>query len=85
MLKCAFPDGIPEEEYWSVMVLLHPYMSFRTIRDVLAVVAHKDLTDVYLDAMGFGLDPMPDPADVEKVKQKLDACGYQAWVEKNTF
>ena len=85
MLKCAFPDGVPEEEYWSVMVLIHPYMSFRALADVLSAVTNKDNFWVYNDATGFGLDPLPDPAETEKVKQKLDACGYDAWVEENTL
>jgi hypothetical protein len=85
MLKCAFPDGIPEEEYWSVMALIHPYASFRGTADILSSVTDKDHSEVYNDASGFGnpYDPMPDPANVEKVKQKLDACGYAAWIEKD--
>lgn len=85
MLKCAFPDGIPEEEYWSVMVLIHSFMSIRTSARVLAALTDKDYHWVLNDASGFDLDPKPDPAETEKVKKKLDACGYGAWVESNTL
>ena len=56
------------------MVLIHPYCSFRGVADILSMVTDKSAGFVYNDASGFGLDPMPDPAGVEKVKQKLDAC-----------
>lgn|GEM_PF-675223 len=85
MLKCVFPDGIPEEEYWSVMVLIHPFMSFGPLADTVCAVMDKNRYEIYNDASGFGLDPMPDASETEKVKQKLDACGYAAWAAKNTF
>ncbi len=76
LLSCAFPEGIPEEEYWPVLSILHPEMSFRNIADVLSVLAHKDRAEVYNDASGFGVDPAPPAEEVEKVKQKLMDCGY---------
>ncbi|MEP7293709.1 MAG: hypothetical protein ABI835_18115, partial [Chloroflexota bacterium] len=54
ILKCAFPDGIPEGEYWSVMMLIHPYMSFGPLADVLSVITSKNRYLVYNDASGFG-------------------------------
>jgi hypothetical protein len=85
MLKCTFPEGIPEKDYWSVMALLHPHMSFWTITDCLAALTDKNRYEVYNDASGFGLDPLPHPAHIENVRQILNACGYAEWVEKNTF
>ena len=84
LLKCALPDGIPDEEYWPVLSLLHRVMSFWTIADVLSVLTNKERSEVYNDASGFGLDPLPSPEAVEKVKQKLDACGYEEWLKQNT-
>ncbi len=75
LLRCAFPEGIPEEEYWPLLSILHPIMSFWNIADVLSVLAHKDRAEVYNDACGFGVDPLPPADEVEKVKQKLVDCG----------
>lgn len=65
MLKCAFPERIPETDYWSVMALLHPHISFWTITDCLAALTDKNRYGVYNDASGFGLDPLPDLTNTE--------------------
>ncbi len=75
VLICAFPDGVPEEEYWPLLSILHTTMSFWVIADVLSVVAHKDRSEVYNDASGFGVDPLPPEEAVDKVRQKLIHCG----------
>jgi hypothetical protein len=82
LLKCAFPEGIPENEYLPTMMLLHPKMSFRTLARVLAGLTNKPYIEVYNDASGFGMDPMPDPEEVEKVRQRLIECGFNDWLEK---
>lgn len=81
LLKCAFPDGLPDEEYWPVLSLLHPSMSFRSIAKVLSALTDKDYIEVYNDASGFGLDPPPSPDIVQKVKHKMDTCGYKEWLK----
>ena len=83
MVKCAFPDKISSEEYWSLMALLHPYMSHRTVARVLGVISQKGYIEAYNDASGFGLDPMPNPDDIENARQKLVSCGYEEWLRKN--
>ncbi|HVU12282.1 MAG TPA: MBL fold metallo-hydrolase [Phototrophicaceae bacterium] len=85
VLACAYPNRIPDDDYWAVIALIHPYMSFRTLADVLSALTDKSYSWVYNDASGFGSNPMPLDEDIARVKQKLAACGYQAWVKKNTF
>ena len=84
MLKCAFPEGIPEEEYLPTQAILHPEMSFRTLARVLAALTDKHYIEVYNDASGFGLDPMPDLEEVERVRQKLIECGLNDWLKKES-
>lgn len=84
VLRCAFPEGVSDEEYWPVLSILHQVMSFWTIADVLSVLSNKDRSEVYNDASGFGLDPAPPTTEVEKVKHKLNTCGYEEWFRKNT-
>jgi hypothetical protein len=85
ILFCAFPEGVREEEYRAILSLLHEFMSHRNIAMVLAKIANRDRFVVYNDVMGFGLDPAPPKEDVEQVKMKLDNCGYQPYLEKNSF
>ncbi len=82
LLKCAFPQGISQADYWPTMAILHEVMSFWTIADVLSVLAHKDRFEVYNDASGFGLDPLPSEEDITRVKSKLESCGYEEWLKK---
>jgi len=85
ILKCAYPSGLNEDEYWSVLSILHQIMSFWTIAHVLSVLTNKDRSEVYNDASGFGLDAPPTMDDVERVKSKLDSCGYDDWFKTNKF
>jgi hypothetical protein len=50
-------------------------MSHRTLARVLSKVAGKSWSEVFNDASGFGLDPLPPAEEVEKVTLKLNACG----------
>jgi hypothetical protein len=83
MLKCAFPDGVPESDYIALLAIVHEYMSFWTIADVFSALTGKDRSLVYNDASGFGID---DPfyhftqADIDRVRAKLLPCGFEHWV-----
>ena len=77
VLICAFPEGISDEEYWPLIAVLHPSMSFWVMADVLPALTHKNRSEVYNDASGFGLDSPPTFEEVEKVRLKLKACIYE--------
>lgn len=79
LLVCAFPDGIPEEQYIPLLAILHPEMSFRTIAEVLSSLMQKSYIEIYNDASGFGLDLLPDSEQIEKVRERLVKCGYEQW------
>lgn len=83
LLKCAFPNGISHEAYWPLMAILHPEMSFRTLAKVLSALTDKEYIEVLNDAAGFGLDPMPDLSEIEKVKERLIPCGYEEWLKQS--
>ncbi len=77
VLSCAFPEGIPDEEYWPLIAVLHERMSFWVMADLLPALTHKHRSEVHNDASGFGVDPLPAFEEVEKVRLKLRACGYE--------
>lgn len=82
LLRCAFPDGVSDENYWPLLAILHPHMSFRTLARVLAALTDKSYIEVFNDASGFGLDPEPDIESIEDVKRTLVTCGYEGWLKK---
>jgi hypothetical protein len=75
-LRCMFPSGIPEDKYWAVVAVLHSFMSFWNIAIILPALTEKHYSEAYLDASGFGLDPMPEETLVEEIRQGLSACVY---------
>lgn len=82
MLNCAFPEGIPDNAYMPIMAIFHPVMSFRTLAKVLSEYTDKPYIEVFNDASGFGLDPMPDSRMVDEMRQKLVTCGYEDSLKK---
>jgi hypothetical protein len=88
MLRCAYPDGVPDEDYNALLAVLHEEMSFRTESDVLSALTRKDWGRVYNDISGYaaiGSVNTPTDEDLERVKGKLASCGYVEWVAANTL
>ena len=50
LLECAFPDGISDDEYFPLLAILHPEMSFRTLAEVLSHLTDKPYIEVLNDA-----------------------------------
>lgn len=81
ILKCAFPEGIPDNLYMPIIAIFHPVMSLRTIARALSECTDKPYIEVFNDASGFGLDPLPDSSKIDEAKQKLAICGYDDWLK----
>jgi hypothetical protein len=84
MLKCAYPSGVPESDYIPLLAIVHEYMSFWTIADVLSVLTGKDRSLIYNDASGYGIDdPFYDftQDDIDRVKARLVPYGFEQWVK----
>ena len=82
MVCCAFPDRIPTEDYWPLIALLHPEMSYRALARVLAVIMGKSYFEILNDTQGFGVDHLPGKRDIERVRQRLLSCDFEEWLQK---
>lgn len=82
LLNCAFPDGVSEAEYWPLLGVLHQWMSFRPIAEILAGFTGKDYIYCLNDVMGFGIDPWPSDEAIQNVIEKLRICGYEDWLRE---
>lgn len=82
LLNCAFPDGVSEAEYWPLLAVLHQWMSFRPIAEILAGFTGKDYIYCLNDVMGFGMDPWPSDESIQQVIAKLRICGYEDWLRE---
>ena len=83
LLKCAFPSSIPEDEYFQVIRLLHPYMSYRALTKVLAAVQGGTYADFMNDTMGFDINSDEGTESLEVTEKKLIECGYKKWCNDN--
>jgi hypothetical protein len=82
MLVCVYPDDIPEDEYWPVIAILHPYLSFRVIAHILPAFTEKDYVEIFSDASGYGMDPVPSEEQIQAVRNKFLQCGYENWLKE---
>jgi len=87
MLKCAFPEGIPDEEYKAFIGLLQPYMSNRACAILLAhffsqsyFKSLSEVEEVWADGLST-----EDEKRKEGVRQKLLLCGYAKWLEEHDY
>ncbi|GAB3187136.1 DUF3349 domain-containing protein [Micromonospora palomenae] len=79
ILRRAYPDGVPDEDYLPLLVVLWPDFSDRNLADVVAELIHGHAVDVNHDATLAAAGPKRPPAsDVERVRELLASAGYVA-------
>ena len=83
MLKCAFPEHVPPEEYFPLLAVLNEQMSFRNIATVMSFLTDYSYEKVYNDVLGIESTYLPAFEEKEQLKQKLIPCGYKIWVDKD--
>ncbi|GJD16201.1 hypothetical protein RIVM261_011570 [Rivularia sp. IAM M-261] len=82
LIKCAFPQGIEEHNYFPLLSLLYEHMSDRSLAQVIAEYTGKDyhvvLNEVYrvgeMETFSFDV--------TESVRKKLMNCGYEKWLSE---
>jgi hypothetical protein len=87
MLKRAYPNGVPDDEYLALVAIMNKSMSFRNTAHYVATVSERDWGLVYNDVLGIGsADRRPALEDVARVQAKLDKAGYADWhAEQEAF
>jgi hypothetical protein len=83
MVRGAYPEGIPEEDYPALVILLAPGMGYRTLAHLMAACTGKEYPLTYHDVLKaqspFNTDK-PSVQRIEEVKRRLQAHGYDEWV-----
>jgi hypothetical protein len=83
MLKSAFPDPIERDDYLNLLFLLHDEFSQRNLAELVAqcfaVNYHSALNDVLFVGSP---DYEPDLKAKERIKGRLLAHGYEAWLKE---
>jgi hypothetical protein len=80
LIQRAFPNGVPEGDYLPLLSALSEGMSNRAAARVLSSYTGTDYAVVFNDLLRAQTTDAPSLEEVERVKQRLLACGYKEWL-----
>lgn len=80
-LKCAFPNGLDEEEYFPLLHVLLGDMTIRAASWLVGILLSKHYMDIYNDALYAKSSYVPDSTVVESLTKRLEECGYSEWLK----
>ncbi|MEO8608283.1 MAG: DUF3349 domain-containing protein [Chloroflexota bacterium] len=82
-IKCAFPNGLLDEEYFPLLYILRNDMSIRAASSFVGMLLGKQYMEIYNDALGVNNKTLlPDSEIVAQLKQRLIDCGYEMWLHE---
>ena len=79
MIQCAYPLGIPDAHYHTLLSILISDMSIRVLASVIARIRGGHYS-TYVGEVGNATRYEPDSRVKATVMAKLNSCGYQAWL-----
>jgi len=89
MVACALPDGVGDEHYWPLMILLSEEMSIRQTAAFMGYLYRDDEQypsgRMYNDVLKVLSHIRPNPSNLHDVRTRLLACGYAEWLEKEDY
>jgi transposase len=81
LLDKAFPNGIDERHYFSLLKVLYEHLSDRNLAEVISKVSGKAesivLNDIYKVAANI-----VTCEEVPTVIEMLNFCGFSKWIEE---
>ncbi len=87
MLKCAFPSGVDQEDYFPLLFVLQEYMSFRNVTRIMSLFKNIEEPYIFNDVLAVASQvpsiDTPDRSAIEKMKRRLLPCGYENWKHEN--
>jgi Protein of unknown function (DUF3349) len=77
-LRAGYPEGIPPTDYFPVLALLSRRLSSDEVKTVAGELMQRgDFDDVDIGVLITQItDQLPSPADVERVRARLEAKGW---------
>jgi hypothetical protein len=76
VLKCAYNEGIPNKDYYGLVGLLCERYSTDDAAYLLNLITSRTFAEVYENVKNFTPGEYASEFDVEKVKVKLEPCGF---------
>lgn len=82
LINCAFPEGLSTENYFPLLALLEPQMSDRNLAETIAYFTKRDYSEILNDIYAVKSTSVPSTEAMNKVKNRLLACGYEVWLNE---
>jgi hypothetical protein len=81
LILCAYPHGIPNVHYLTLLSILEKDMSIRALAGVIARIRGGHYS-VYMNDVVEAKRFSPDEGVLNTVMDKLMSCGYTKWVQE---
>jgi hypothetical protein len=78
LIKCAYPDGIPNAHYLTLLSILEKDASTRVLAKAIANIRGGNYA-VYMNDVIESQRFKPDDQILKTVMDKLILCGYDEW------
>lgn len=82
MRDCAYPSKVPQSDYLPLLWLLKANTSFRQCAAAITHVYGGEYMDYLGDTYTIEGRYAGTEADIVRVRAKLEACGYAAWLRE---
>lgn len=76
VLKCAYNEGLPNKDYYGLVGLLCERYSAEDAAYLLNLITSRTFSETYENVKNFHPGQYASDFDVQKVKIKLNPCGY---------
>lgn len=78
-LRAGYPDGVPRNDYLPLFALLRRQLTVEEVKFIAEQLASRpgefDDIDIGSEILAV-IDDLPDPVDVERVRERLIARGW---------
>ena len=81
LIMCAYPEGIPDAHYLTLLSILGQGASIRVLAEAIAHIRNGNYS-IYMNDVVSALRFEPKPEVASTVQEKLNACGFQSWLEE---
>lgn len=82
LLTDAYPNGLPDQDYLPLLLLLSEEMSERALGEIVALLFERERVVVQNDAAAAQSVNPPSPEETERVRQHLHNFGYEEWTRE---
>ncbi len=79
LLTRAYPNGVPDADYFAVLALLYEHFSNRNLTEVVSLTFQRDPGVTYNDVLRCVTTDRPAPETLSRVQAHLQAAGFEAW------